>query len=137
MGGGRMSRNKGKRGEREVSSLLSEAGWKARRAQQFCGSPDGGASDVLVESEFWPFHVEVKYCQQTKIYDWMQQSTNDSKTGKTPIVCHRRNQTGWHVTMKFQDWINLVNNSLPIVLPAIAHAKDIHQASPQINPNKP
>ena len=36
-----MSRNKGKRGEREVSSLLSEAGWKARRAQQFCGSPDG------------------------------------------------------------------------------------------------
>jgi Holliday junction resolvase len=114
MGGGRMSRNKGKRGEREVSSMLSEAGWKARRAQQFCGSPDGGASDVLVESAMWPFHVEVKYCQQTKIYDWMQQSANDSKTGKTPIVCHRRNQTGWHVTMKFQDWINLVNSALPI-----------------------
>ena len=110
---GRRSRQKGKRGEREIASLLRAAGWPARRAQQYCGSPDGGAADVLVDSQIWPFHIESKYVQQTDIYGWMRQAVADARGGKIPVVCHRRNNENWQVTMRISDWLELVRQALP------------------------
>lgn len=110
---GRRSRQKGKRGERQIASLLREAGWPARRAQQYCGSPDGGASDVLVDVPHWIFHIESKYVQQTDVYGWMRQAVADARDGKVPVVCHRRNKENWHVTMRISDWLELVRQALP------------------------
>ena len=128
---GRRSRNKGKRGEREVSSLFRAAGWDARRAQQFCGSPDGGASDVLVDCPHWIFHVECKFVQQTDVYGWMRQAAADARDGKVPVVVHRRNNESWHVTMRVSDWLELVRQALPYA-PAqnVVQCKGIFHTSP-------
>jgi len=51
----KMSREKGKRGEREFCELLREHGFDARRGQQFAGGPD--SPDVVTDC---PCHFEVK-----------------------------------------------------------------------------
>ena len=50
------SRQKGKRGERELASYLRGLGYDARRTQQYSGE---GESDVVVEG--LPLHIECKY----------------------------------------------------------------------------
>lgn len=123
---GRRSRNKGKRGEREIASLFRAAGWNARRSQQFCGSPDGGAADVLVDAPHWIFHIESKYVQATDIYRWMRQAVADARGGKIPVVCHRRNNESWHVTMRISDWLELVRQALPYSqAPSVVDCKGI------------
>ena len=42
----KFSRDKGKRGEREVALILREHGFEARRGQQYCGA--NGDADVVL-----------------------------------------------------------------------------------------
>lgn len=98
------SRDKGCRGEREVAKVLTDAGFSARRGQQFSGSKD--SPDVVCES-LPQFHFEVKFTQKTAIYDWMEQASNDG-IGKVPIVVHRRNGDDWVVILKMKDFLELV-----------------------------
>ena len=55
--GGKMSREKGKRGERCVASLFKEYGYDAKRSAQFCGKT-GQAADVVGVPLI---HIEVKF----------------------------------------------------------------------------
>ena len=70
---GRMSKNKGKRGELELSHWLTKRGHPARRGQQFQGSPD--SPDVICES--LPFHIECKRTEALRIYDALEQAQED------------------------------------------------------------
>ena len=93
---GKMSRDKGKAGEREWAGICRDHGYPARRTSQYCGQT-GDASDVVG----LPFlHVEVKRCETEKLHEWIDQAVRDSK-GKDliPIVAHRRSRQKWHVTM--------------------------------------
>ena len=84
------SRRKGAAGEREFASYLREQGWqKARRTQQYAGDPEGGSGDVVCAN--FPFHCEVKRCQQIKPEEWMRQAKGDAPQGKIPAVFFRRN----------------------------------------------
>lgn len=100
---GRKSREKGKSGEREVARILRDAGYDARRGQQFHGGP--GSPDVV---GIPGFHVEVKRTEAFRLYDAMQQSRDDSGKGEVPVVFHRRNRHGWVVVMDLPDWLDLV-----------------------------
>ena len=101
---GKMSREKGKRYEREVAAALRDYGYDCRRTSQYCGNT-GDASDVV---GLPGIHIECKHCEQFKIYDWIAQAINDSaKSGNKPTVFFRRNNSETLVCMRLTDWIDL------------------------------
>jgi len=92
----------------------------------------------LVDSQIWPFHIESKYVQQTDIYGWMRQAVADARGGKIPVVCHRRNNENWQVTMRISDWLELVRQALPfspdsnvVVCKGIFHTASTTQTTTQ------
>lgn len=106
---GKMSRDKGKRGERAFASLCKLNGYDARRTAQVRGDRDG-AADV----EGLPgIHVEVKWQEKMKLYDWMAQSVRDAEKGdkNLPIVAHKKNNADWLITMQANDWFTLYRNA--------------------------
>lgn len=96
---GRMSRNKGARGERELAAKFEEIfGCKARRGRLFRGSPDSPDIQTTLPG----VHPECKRVERFNVYDAMDQATADAG-GKVPIVCHRRNKKDWILCMKLKD----------------------------------
>lgn len=84
---GRMSRQKGKRGEREAAAELgSLLGCTARRGVQYQGGPQ--SPDVVLEGV--NIHVEAKRVEALNLYAAIDQARADAGT-KVPIVWHRRN----------------------------------------------
>ena len=104
--GGKMSRDKGARFERQVASLFKEYGYDASRTAQHCGKT-GQAADVKGVPLL---HVECKHCEKMHLYDWMHQAVRDcsqENKGNTAIVVHKQNNQPVLVTMLFEDWIEL------------------------------
>ena len=96
------SRNKGAKGERELSNVLKDYGYKCRRGQQYCGS--NGDADVV---GLPGIHIECKRVERLNLYDAMDQSKRDASEGEIPAVFHRKNRCEWLVTMSLEDWITL------------------------------
>lgn len=85
---GRMSRQKGKRGERECAAEMAALlGVTARRGVQYQGGPD--SPDVVLEGV--PIHVECKRTERLDLYAAVDQA-RDECGEKLPMVWHRRNQ---------------------------------------------
>ena len=102
------SRAKGVRGEREWRDQLRDAGFEARRGQQFSGSPD--SPDVVCPS-LPDVHFEVKRVERLNVEDAMRQARMDAGLNLIPVLAHRRNGEPWKVTMDAKDWFNLVRES--------------------------
>lgn len=100
------SRNKGASGERELARKLKEYGYEARRGQQYCGS--NGDADVV---GLPGIHIECKRVERLNLYDALAQSVADAKTDEKPTVFHRKNNCGWLVTMRFEDFMELYGDS--------------------------
>lgn len=100
------SRDKGKRGELELSHILQGYGYDTRRGQQYCGS-NGNADVVGLPS----IHIECKRVENLNLYKAMEQSINDAK-GEIPTVFHRKNNQKWLVTMTLDDWMNLYKGAM-------------------------
>ncbi|MGO5051445.1 hypothetical protein ACTQ6A_02840 [Lachnospiraceae bacterium LCP25S3_G4] len=107
------SRDKGKRGELELVHKLNEQGFNCRRGQQFCGS-NGDADVVGLDG----IHIEVKRVENLNIHKAMEQAVRDSSALELPFgydlptVFHRKNCTGWLVTMRFEDWIQFYKEGI-------------------------
>lgn len=85
---GRMSRQKGKRGEREAAAELgSLLGCTARRGVQYQGGPE--SPDVVLEGV--NIHVEAKRVEALNLYAAMEQAKKDAPPGSVPVVWHRKN----------------------------------------------
>ena len=94
---------KGKKGERELAAILKSYGYEdSRRGQQYCGS--NGDADVV---GLPGIHIECKRVEKLNIYDAVEQSKNDARTGEMPVVMHRKNRKEWLVTMPLDDWMKL------------------------------
>lgn len=105
--GGKMSRDKGKRGERELATILKALGFnRARRGQQYCGA-NGDADVVGLDG----IHIEVKRTEKLNLYNALSQSKADAKAGESPVVMHRRNNCEWVVIQPLEDWIELYRES--------------------------
>ena len=98
---GKASRDKGKRGEREVASLLTLCGYAARRGVQYQGGKD--SPDVV---GLPGVHIEVKRTERLDLYGALAQSIADSGEDM-PIVVHRKNNCDWVVIQPLLDWIEL------------------------------
>ena len=99
---GKMSREKGKRYEREIASFLRSHGYDCRRGQQYCGA--SGDADVV---GLPGIHIECKHVEKMSLYDWMDQSVRDAKKEELPAVFHRKNNCETLVTMRADDWMQL------------------------------
>lgn len=101
---GKRSREKGKRGERELAHKLQELGFNnVYRSQQYCGSAT--SSDLL---GLQGIHIECKRTESLSLYPALEQATKDSgNSGDFPVVFHRRNGKGWIVVMRLEDWAAL------------------------------
>lgn len=99
---GRMSRNKGKTGERELANILKEHGYDARRGQQFCGA--NGDADVV---GLPGIHIEVKRTESLSLYPALEQAGSDAREGEIPVVFHRRNHKRWVAIMELENFLNL------------------------------
>jgi hypothetical protein len=96
---GRMSREKGKRGEREACKALSDAlGGLYRRSVQYCGR--GGDADIEGLSGL---SIEVKRAERFNLYSALEQALQDKLPGESPIVLHRRNGKPWVMVCYVQD----------------------------------
>lgn len=96
---GKMSREKGKRGERELASILkNKYGYDCRRGQQYCGA--NGDADVVG----LPYlHIEVKRVERPNIKAAIEQAYRDKKEDEIPVAVHRRNHEEWSVSVLLGD----------------------------------
>ena len=100
---GKMSKNKGKVGEREFAHLLSNLGVEAKRGVQYQGGEE--SPDVVHALE--GIHFEVKRSEQLSMYKALAQADNDSGLYDVPVVAHRKNNKPWVVVLYAEDFINL------------------------------
>lgn len=86
---GRMSRQKGKRGEREAAAELGELlGVAARRGVQFQGGPE--SPDVVLDGV--NIHVEAKRTERLSLWAAVEQASADAPASAVPIVWHKANR---------------------------------------------
>ncbi len=93
---GSRSREKGKRGEREVAALARAAGFEdVRRTQD--GNVQIGRGDVTGVPGL---HLEVKRQETLKVGEWLAQAYADADAHDVPVVAFRRNgDKAWHATV--------------------------------------
>lgn len=95
----RSEREKGKRGEREVASLLRARGFDgARRGRQYAGHPE--APDVLGVPGC---HLEVKYREKLNVPAAYEQARAEAGCA-VAVLIHRRSRGRWLVTVALDDW---------------------------------
>jgi len=103
--GGRMSRNKGIRGEREIITLLQPivrqvheaAGALVPVLQRNTLQSDKGGHDIAGLHWMAP---EVKHCQTLNLKDWWRQTLRQCGHTQTPVLFYRRNNEEWRVMME-------------------------------------
>lgn len=100
--GGRESREKGKRGERELAKTLRSYGFNTKRGQQYCGA--NGDADVI---GLPGVHIECKRVERLNLYDAMTQSKTDAREDEMPVVMHRKNHCDWLVTLSLDDFMKI------------------------------
>ena len=100
---GRSSQRKGADGERELAALLREYGYPVERG----GSLSFGEVPDLTGLP--GVHIECKRNERVNVPEAMAQAVRDAeKFGDgAPTVFHRRNRSGWLVTMRLPDWMKM------------------------------
>jgi len=98
------SKQKGKRGEREVAHLLRLYGFDGRRGVQYSGSPD---SPDVVGLPGW--HIEVKLVERLNVYEAWKQATRESGEDQ-PLLFHRRSRSDWLVTLDGHVFLTLLRS---------------------------
>lgn len=99
------SRQKGKRGELELTHVLKSYGYEVRRSVQYCGS--NGDADVV---GLPGVHIECKRVERLDLDSAMAQAKVDVYTGGTgeiPVVMHRKNNSEWRVTLTLEDFMTI------------------------------
>lgn len=104
----KMSKEKGKVGEREVAALLKSHGFEARRGQQFAGG--GGSPDVV--HNIPGVHIEVKRTEKFDLYAALEQANTDRRDGERPVVFHRKNKRNWIVALNAVDFLAIMKGVL-------------------------
>ena len=103
---GKTSREKGKRGERELANKLREYGYDTHRGVQYQGGPE--SPDVV---GLPGIHVEVKRTEAFRLEEALSQAQADAGPDDLPAVFHRKNGRPWCVVMPLDSWMALYNRA--------------------------
>lgn len=102
------SKQKGARGERMLAAELTRAGFLARRGVQYQGSCD---SPDIVCPDLARWHWEVKFTEQCRLCDWLNQVEMD-RNGKPYIIAWRRRRGPWIALLDLSALLELIKASL-------------------------
>ena len=100
---GKMSRDKGARGERLWRDVCRAEGYDAERGCQLYQR----GSEVADVIGLPGIHQEIKFTERLKLREAMEQSVRDAAEGEIPIVAHKSNRQPWLVTMRAEDWFSI------------------------------
>lgn len=100
---GKLSREKGKRGERECAAFCGRRAMTAAGQRSTAERP-GQAADVV---GLPGVHIEVKRTERLDLYGALDQARRDAKSGELPVVFHRRNNCRWVVIQDAEDWFKI------------------------------
>lgn len=94
------SRDKGKRGERELAKMLTALlGVECRRGQQYNGIE--GQDVVGVDG----LHIESKWVERLNLREAYAQAERDAAANDVPVVCHKTNKHPWLITFALSDML--------------------------------
>ena len=107
---GKTSQRKGRAGEMELARLLQGYGYDVQPGQavSYGATPDlVGLSGV---------HIECKRNERLNVPEAMAQAVRDADRFRdgAPAVFHRRNRSGWLVTMQICDWMEMYQKAQKI-----------------------
>lgn len=101
---GKMSRDKGARGEREVASLFREGGFpEADRGARLGKSGD----DVIRVQDL---HIEVKYRERLDLWGSLEQAEKDAPPLMEPVLAFRRNHQPWRAAVDLEYFLGLLRD---------------------------
>lgn len=100
------SKQKGNRGERELANLFKEMGLSARRTMQYCGRT-GDAADITCR-EMPQIHWESKFTERLNLYEALEQAEEDAKTGRLPVVAHRKVRKKWVAILDLEKFVEIL-----------------------------
>ena len=97
--GGKKSRSKGQRGEREVASILNERlGLESKR--NLAQYQEGGFDLIGIPD----YAIEVKRCEKISVEKWWDQSKEQAEeVGLVPLLFYRKNNQEWKVVMDIKE----------------------------------
>lgn len=108
---GKMQREKGKRGEREVVKFLKALGIEAKRNLNTEADHDAGDADIVL-SRFPDIAVDVKLRTRVPRGVFAEVEERFDGTGKIPLTVWRTDgDTQWRATLKLEDLCNLLLGS--------------------------
>jgi hypothetical protein len=102
---GKMARDKGARGEREIIDLLqpivdaayAEAGQVPPQLKRTSSmQADGGGCDI--HGIAW-LALEVKRCETLQVEQWWHQCVSQAKADQLPVLVYRQNGCKWRVRL--------------------------------------
>ena len=111
---GRASRDKGKRGEREVVRRFNDAGIPCRRRWEGQSMPGGLTLGDLMfgpERMAWPIYAEVRHRNTLAIPAWLREIEESAPLGYERTLIFRRDKENWHVAMPLSDYISLLREA--------------------------
>ena len=107
--GGRMSRTKGSRGEREVAEKLRENGFEASRNARNGISGMAGGQDISHSLDgYW---IEVKRAEKWSLPAWIRQAERDAGDEEVPLVVFRSSRQPWRVVLDFDKFLELMREA--------------------------
>lgn len=106
--GGRSSRAKGQRGERDLAHALRREfpGLEFKRGYQARGGHE--QPDVM---GLPGYHLESKFSDRPRPREALEQAIGDAKPGERPVVVIRQTRCEPYVVMRFADWADLVRRA--------------------------
>lgn len=107
------SQRKGKDGELELCKLLNTLfDCDSRRSQQYSGVT-GDAADITTALDC---HIECKRVERLVLAQAYDQAKKDAaKSGRTPVVCHRKSREPWMFTIKLEDLPRFMQENIHLV----------------------
>ena len=99
--------HKGRAGELELARILQGYGYDVQPGQ----AVSSGATPDLVGLP--GIHIECKRVERLNVPEAMAQAVRDAERLQdgAPTVFHRRNRSGWLVTQRLEDWMEMHKNS--------------------------
>jgi Holliday junction resolvase len=106
---GRPSRDKGKRGEREVVELAKAAGFEDAHRTAAMQSSRVEYADVHIHPEL---HAEVKRQENLRLPEWTRQAEEQARPGAEPVVFYRRSNEPWRASVDAAWLLRLLRRDL-------------------------
>lgn len=105
----KMSRDKGRKAEREVEVAFQEAGFSTDRN---IGGRKQVAGDIAVEGlAVEGLAVEVRRRERLDVPGWSVVHEDSTPSHLTPVLCWRRSREPWRVSLPLSDFLDLLKEA--------------------------